>query len=83
MTPRDFEKAIAHFQQAIANGQPTAQALNFLGVCELYAGNRPAAQVDAFDARAIDPDLAPRHGRRKARNEARIELERERFLGGR
>ena len=34
-----------------------------VGPAKAAAGDRAAAQVDALDARAVDPDLAPRHRR--------------------
>ena len=54
-----------------------------VGPAKAAAGDRAAAQVDALDARAVDPDLAPRHRRRKARDQRGIDLEGERFLGRR
>ena len=50
-----------------------------VGPANAAAGDRPAAQMDALDARRIDPDLAPRHRRGKARDQRRIDLEGDRF----
>jgi hypothetical protein len=47
------------------------------------ASNRAAAQVNALDARAVDPDFAPRHGRGQAGHLAGIELEGNRLLSSR
>ena len=46
------------------------------------ARDRPGAQVDALDARAVDPHLAPRHRRGEAGDQAAVELEGERLGGG-
>lgn len=43
-----FAKAAEHFQTAIAGAPPTAQALNFLGVCQLHDG-KPAEASRSFE----------------------------------
>ncbi len=54
-----------------------------VGPAQAAAGDRTAAQVDAFDARAVDPDLAIRNRRREARNFPGLDLECQRFGRGR
>lgn len=53
-----FAKAETHFARAIAGAPPTAQALNFLGVCRLHEGNTEAAIHDFQEALKLDPSHA-------------------------
>ncbi len=54
-----YAKARDYFQTALAEAEPTAQALNFAGVCELYEGNREQA-VNYFEqALALDEEFVP------------------------
>ena len=59
-----------------------AEVVAPVGPAEPAAGDRPAAQVDALDARAVDPDFAPRHRRRKPGHQRAVDLEGEGFRGG-
>lgn len=70
---QDYQRGLAYFQEgkyakaadlfeaALATATPTAQALNFLGVCQLYTDN-PSAAVATFErALALDPSHVPAH----------------------
>jgi tetratricopeptide (TPR) repeat protein len=50
-----FSKAESCFARAIAGGTPTAQALNFLGVCKLNEGKTDEAIQSFQDALKLDP----------------------------
>ena len=54
-----------------------------VGPAQAAAGDRPAAQMDALDARAVDPDFAIGDRRGKARHLLAVDLERQRLGGGR
>ena len=58
-----------------------AEVVAAVGPAQAAASDRAAAQVDAFDARAVDPDLAPRHRPREAGDQRGVDLERQRFVG--
>ena len=51
-----------------------------VGPAQAAAGDRPGAQVDAFEAARVDEDLAPRQRFGQVRDERRVELEGERFV---
>src|SRR5436309_7052489 len=57
-----FSKAEACFDHAIAGSAPTAQALNFLGVCRLQEGKTDEAIQNFQDALKLDANhAAARH----------------------
>ncbi len=53
-----FAKAEACFARAVAGSAPTAQALNFLGVCQLHEGKTDAAIQNFREALKLDPNHA-------------------------
>src|SRR5437867_3530374 len=53
-----FSKAEACFQRAVEHAAPTAQALNFIGVCRLQEGKTDAAIQNFQDALKLDPGHA-------------------------
>jgi tetratricopeptide (TPR) repeat protein len=50
-----FSKAEACFQRALRHAPPTAQALNFLAVCQLHEGKRDEAIQNLQQALVLDP----------------------------
>ena len=57
-----FAKAESHFASAVAGSSPTAQAYNFLGVCQLHLGKADAAIHSLEEALKLDPGhAAARH----------------------
>ena len=54
-----FDKAIPHFEQALASMQTNAVALNFLGVCRLHEGETEAGLRNLQDAVRLDPNYIP------------------------
>src|SRR5690348_11699528 len=54
-----YSKATSCFQRSLQAAQPTAQALNFLGVCELYDGQRAAGIQHLEQALQLEPSYVP------------------------
>ncbi|MEI6084228.1 MAG: tetratricopeptide repeat protein [Verrucomicrobiota bacterium] len=55
----NFAKAAGYFEKAVHGATPTAQAWNFLGVCQLQTGNTADA-IKSFQATLeLDPSHAP------------------------